>query len=99
VAVAAAWARTSTARTWWTRSRQARNPQWELGIQTFPDIPDQTCQSIDLLDHTKILPEESAPVLPICLLTPNANPVNSFAVTNCSCLLASALPVAARQVV
>jgi catalase len=56
-------------------------PQWELGVQTFPDTPEQTFQGIDLLDPTKIVPEELAPVRPIGLLTLNANPVNFFAET------------------
>lgn len=56
-------------------------PQWELGIQTFPDTPDQTFEGIDLLDPTKIVPEELAPVQPIGLLTLNANPSNYFAET------------------
>ncbi|MEU6944730.1 catalase [Streptomyces sp. NPDC046316] len=56
-------------------------PQWELGIQTFPDTPDQTFEGIDLLDPTKIVPEELAPVQPIGLMTLNANPVNYFAET------------------
>ncbi|MFD3328378.1 catalase [Streptomyces sp. NPDC058701] len=56
-------------------------PQWELGIQTFPDTPEQTFAGIDLLDPTKIVPEELAPVQPIGLLTLNANPSNYFAET------------------
>ncbi|PWI42976.1 catalase [Streptomyces sp. ICBB 8177] len=56
-------------------------PQWELGIQTFPDTPDQTFEGIDLLDPTNIVPEELAPVQPIGLLTLNANPSNYFAET------------------
>ncbi|MET9935925.1 catalase, partial [Streptomyces sp. NPDC006324] len=56
-------------------------PQWELGIQTFPDTPDQTFEGIDLLDATKIVPEELAPVQPIGLLTLNRNPSNYFAET------------------
>ncbi|MBT2482067.1 catalase [Streptomyces sp. ISL-94] len=56
-------------------------PQWELGIQTFPDLPDQTFEGIDLLDPTKIVPEEMAPVQPVGLLTLNANPSNYFAET------------------
>ncbi|MFE0734862.1 catalase [Streptomyces sp. NPDC058855] len=56
-------------------------PQWELGIQTFPDTPEQTFEGIDLLDPTKIVPEELAPVQPIGLLTLNANPKNFFAET------------------
>ncbi|MFD8951237.1 catalase [Streptomyces xanthophaeus] len=56
-------------------------PQWELGIQTFPDTPEQTFEGIDLLDPTKIVPEELAPVRPIGLMTLNANPTNYFAET------------------
>ncbi|MFF8553664.1 catalase [Streptomyces sp. NPDC015501] len=56
-------------------------PQWELGIQTFPDTPEQNFAGIDLLDPTKIVPEELAPVQPIGLLTLNANPSNYFAET------------------
>ncbi|WP_329491738.1 catalase [Kitasatospora sp. NBC_01246] len=57
------------------------HPQWELGIQTFPDTPEQTFAGIDLLDPTKIVPEELAPVQAIGLLTLNANPTNFFAET------------------
>ncbi|MDT0343565.1 catalase [Streptomyces litchfieldiae] len=57
------------------------HPQWELGVQTFPDTPEQTFQGIDLLDPTKIVPEEMAPVQPVGLLTLNANPSNFFAET------------------
>nr|WP_184286654.1 catalase [Nocardiopsis algeriensis] len=57
------------------------HPEWELGIQVFPDTPEQTFEGIDLLDPTKIVPEELAPVQPIGLLTLNANPSNYFAET------------------
>ncbi|MFD6303880.1 catalase [Streptomyces sp. NPDC060223] len=57
------------------------HPQWELGVQTFPDTEDQMFEGIDLLDPTKIVPEELAPVQPIGLLTLNANPSNYFAET------------------
>ncbi|MGW7520187.1 catalase [Streptomyces sp. NPDC054796] len=56
-------------------------PEWELGIQTFPDTPEQTFEGIDLLDPTKIVPEELAPVRPVGLMTLNANPSNYFAET------------------
>ncbi|GAA0382438.1 catalase [Acrocarpospora corrugata] len=56
-------------------------PAWELGIQIFPDSGDQTYEGIDLLDPTKIVPEELAPVQPIGLLTLDANPINFFAET------------------
>ncbi|MBC2641028.1 MULTISPECIES: catalase [unclassified Rhodococcus (in: high G+C Gram-positive bacteria)] len=56
-------------------------PQWELGIQAFPDTADQMFEGIDLLDPTKIVPEELAPVQPLGLMTLNANPTNFFAET------------------
>ncbi|MFC8124826.1 catalase [Streptomyces sp. NPDC057302] len=56
-------------------------PQWELGVQVSPDTADQTFEGIDLLDPTKIVPEELAPVQPVGLLTLNANPSNYFAET------------------
>ncbi|MER7071793.1 catalase [Terrabacter sp. NPDC000476] len=56
-------------------------PEWELGIQTFPDTPEQTFEGIDLLDPTKLVPEELAPVQAIGLLTLTANPTNFFAET------------------
>jgi catalase len=56
-------------------------PQWELGIQVMPDSPEETFEGIDLLDPTKIVPEELAPVQPIGLLTLNRNPTNFFAET------------------
>jgi catalase len=56
-------------------------PQWELGIQVFPDTARQTFEGIDLLDPTKIVPEELAPVQPVGMLTLNRNPTNFFAET------------------
>ena len=56
-------------------------PQWELGIQVFEDAEDQMFAGIDLLDPTKLVPEELAEVQPIGRLTLNANPTNYFAET------------------
>lgn len=56
-------------------------PQWELGLQVFEDTEDETFQGIDLLDPTKLVPEELAPVQPVGLLTLTANPTNFFAET------------------
>src|SRR4051794_34912231 len=56
-------------------------PEWELGIQVFPDTEDQTFEGIDLLDPTKIVPEELSPVQPVGRLTLTANPTNFFAET------------------
>ena len=56
-------------------------PQWELGVQVFPDTPDEMFEGIDLLDPTKLVPEELAPVQAIGLLTLTGNPTNYFAET------------------
>src|SRR4029079_2117930 len=45
------------------------------------DSEDETFEGIDLLDPTKIVPEELAPVQPIGMLTLNRNPDNFFAET------------------
>ncbi|MGW4152699.1 catalase [Micromonospora chersina] len=57
------------------------HPEWELGIQVFPDTPEETFAGIDLLDPTKIVPEELAPVQPVGRLTLNRTPRNFFAET------------------
>jgi catalase len=56
-------------------------PEWELGVQVFPDNDEQMFEGIDLLDPTKIVPEEMVPVQPIGRLVLNANPTNYFAET------------------
>jgi catalase len=56
-------------------------PEWELGVQLMPDTEDQTFEGIDLLDPTKIVPEELVPVQPIGRLTLDRNPTNFFAET------------------
>ncbi|WP_407317884.1 catalase [Isoptericola halotolerans] len=56
-------------------------PQWELGLQVMPDTHDETFEGIDLLDPTKIVPEEICPVQPVGVMTLEANPTNYFAET------------------
>lgn len=56
-------------------------PEWDFGVQVFPDNPEQIFEGIDLLDPTKLVPEELAPVEIIGRLTLNANPTNYFAET------------------
>jgi catalase len=56
-------------------------PEWELGVQVMPDTDDQYFEGIDLLDSTKIVPEELVPVQAIGRLTLNRNPTNFFAET------------------
>ena len=44
----------------WDAIEAGAYPQWELGVQIFDDTEDQTFEGIDLLDPTKLVPEELA---------------------------------------
>src|SRR5207253_4650438 len=55
-------------------------PQWELGFQLITE-EDSERFSFDILDATKIVPEELSPVMPVGRLTLNRNPDNFFAET------------------
>jgi catalase len=55
--------------------------EWELGIQIMPDDGTDSFEGIDLLDPTKLVPEELAPVQLIGKMTLNRNPTNYFAET------------------
>jgi catalase len=55
--------------------------EYELGIQVMPDDGTDTFEGIDLLDPTKIVPEELAPVQLIGRMTLDRNPTNYFAET------------------
>ena len=55
-------------------------PQWDLGIQVF-DQAFAEAQPYDVLDATKIVPEDDVPVRIIGTLTLNRNPDNFFAQT------------------
>ena len=56
-------------------------PQWELGVQVMADTEDQTFEGIDLLDSTKLVPEELCPVRRVGVLTLDRNTTNYFAET------------------
>jgi len=55
-------------------------PEWELGIQVF-DQAFADAQFYDVLDATKVIPEEDVPVRIIGRMTLNRNPDNFFAET------------------
>jgi catalase len=65
----------------WDAIESGAGPEWELGVQVFPDTDDQMFEGIDLLDPTKIIPEELAPVRPVGRMTLDRNPTNFFAET------------------
>ena len=56
-------------------------PSWDLGVQVMPDTEDEMFEGIDLLDPTKIVPEELCPVQVIGTMTLNRRPINFFAET------------------
>jgi len=55
-------------------------PEWELGVQIVPEA-DEHKYEFDLLDPTKLIPEELVPVQRIGKMTLNRNPDNFFAET------------------
>ncbi|MDY6997328.1 MAG: catalase [Actinomycetota bacterium] len=55
--------------------------EYELGVQVMPDDGTDTYAGIDLLDATKLVPEELVPVQMIGKLTLDRNPTNYFAET------------------
>lgn len=56
-------------------------PEWELGVQIFPDDGTSSFAGIDLLDPTKFVPEELAPVQMLGKMVLDRNPENYFAQT------------------
>ncbi|KAJ5184318.1 Catalase mono-functional heme-containing [Penicillium cf. griseofulvum] len=57
-----------------------RFPEWELGVQIMEE-EDQLRFGFDLLDPTKIVPEELVPVTKLGKMQLNRNPMNYFAET------------------
>jgi len=55
-------------------------PEWELGLQIIPE-EDEHKFEFDILDPTKLIPEEMVPVQRIGKMTLNRNPDNFFAET------------------
>ncbi|MXV50707.1 catalase [Pedobacter sp. HMF7647] len=64
----------------WEAIESGAFPEWELGVQIVPE-EDEFKFDFDLLDSTKIIPEELVPVQRIGKLTLNRNPDNFFAET------------------
>ena len=64
----------------WYAIEQGHYPEWELGVQLVNES-DEFSFDFDLLDATKIIPEEEVPVRPVGKLVLNRNPDNFFAET------------------
>jgi catalase len=64
----------------WEAIEAGEYPEWELGFQLFTEEQAEEF-SFDILDATKLIPEELIPVQPIGRIVLNRNPDNFFAET------------------
>ena len=64
----------------WEAIEAGAYPEWELSVQVFTE-QDAEGFSFDVLDATKIVPEELVPLTPIGRMVLNRNPDNFFAET------------------
>jgi catalase len=64
----------------WERIESGCYPEWELGLQIFTEEQAESF-SFDILDATKIIPEELVPVVKVGRMVLNRNPDNFFAET------------------
>jgi catalase len=64
----------------WDAIEAGEYPEWELGMQIFTEAQAEAF-SFDVLDATKLIPEELVPVTPVGRMVLNRNPDNFFAET------------------
>ncbi|MDQ3170362.1 MAG: catalase [Acidobacteriota bacterium] len=64
----------------WEAIEAGAYPEWELGLQIFTEEQAEAF-TFDVLDATKIVPEELVPIEPVGKLVLNRNPDNFFAET------------------
>jgi catalase len=64
----------------WEAIESGNYPQWELGLQLFTEAQAADF-TFDVLDSTKLVPEEMVPVTPVGRMVLNRNPDNFFAET------------------
>ncbi|WP_055701995.1 catalase [Streptomyces silaceus] len=64
----------------WEAIASGEFPEYELGVQLVPES-DEFAFDFDLLDPTKLIPEEQVPVRPIGRMVLDRNPENFFAET------------------
>jgi len=64
----------------WDAIESGNGPEWELGVQIV-DEEDELAFGFDLLDPTKIIPEDLVPVQLIGVMKLDKNPRNYFAET------------------
>ncbi|GAA2378366.1 catalase [Catellatospora methionotrophica] len=65
----------------WESIEAGNYPEYELGVQLIAESDEFAFDDIDLLDSTKIIPEEVVPVVPVGRLVLDRNPDNFFAET------------------
>ena len=64
----------------WENIEAGNFPEWELGLQIFSEAQADAF-SFDVLDATKLIPEELVPIRPVGRMVLNRNPDNFFAET------------------
>ncbi|WP_085638754.1 MULTISPECIES: catalase HPII [unclassified Pseudomonas] len=64
----------------WETIETGDYPEWELGVQVIEEQHEHDFE-FDLLDPTKLIPEEIVPITPLGKMTLNRNPDNFFAET------------------
>ena len=64
----------------WEAIESGNYPEWELGFQLFSEKQAESF-TFDVLDATKLIPEELIPITPVGRMVLNRNPDNFFAET------------------
>jgi catalase len=64
----------------WEAIEKGDYPEWELGLQIFTEAQAESF-SFDVLDATKLIPEELVPITPVGRMVLDRNPDNFFAET------------------
>jgi catalase len=65
----------------WEAIEAGHFPEWELGLQVFTEEQAAAFKAFDVLDPTKLVPEELVPVRPVGRMVLDRNPDNFFAET------------------
>jgi catalase len=64
----------------WESIEMGDYPEWELGVQVVEEENEHAFE-FDILDPTKLIPEELVPITPLGKMVLNRNPDNFFAET------------------
>jgi catalase len=65
----------------WESIESGAFPEYELGVQLIAEADEFAFDGVDLLDPTKLIPEELVPVVPVGRMVLDRNPDNFFAET------------------